>query len=92
MIDLDLILMGADYGRGKKSKFFSSFLMGVKKGANIVPISRVGTGFSDDDLEQLTEEFSAKIEKNIDDRYNIPKNIKMDVWFKPELVIEVDCQ
>lgn len=54
LIDLDLILMGADYGRGKKASFLSSFLMGVKKGDKIVPLSRVGTGFSDDDLEHLT--------------------------------------
>ncbi len=66
--------------------------MGVKQGSSIIPISRVGTGFSEDDLEELTEEFEAKIEKGIDTRYKIPKNIKMDVWFKPELVIEIDCQ
>ncbi len=53
-IDLDLILMGADYGRGKKAKFFSSFLMGVNYGGKIIPISRVGTGFTDDELESLT--------------------------------------
>lgn len=47
-MDLDLIVMGADYGRGKKTKYFSSFLMGVKYGIKIVPISRVGTGFSDE--------------------------------------------
>jgi ATP-dependent DNA ligase len=46
--------MGADYGRGKKTQLFSSFLMGVRQGSNIIPISRVGTGFTDDDLEELT--------------------------------------
>jgi ATP-dependent DNA ligase len=40
--------MGADYGRGKKANYFSSFLVGVKSGINIVPISRVGSGFTDD--------------------------------------------
>lgn len=47
--------MGADYGSGKKARFFSSFLMGVKFGTKIIPISKVGTGFTEDDLEMLTE-------------------------------------
>jgi ATP-dependent DNA ligase len=28
----------------------------------------------------------------IDPSYEIPKSIRMDVWFKPEQVVEVDCQ
>lgn len=29
MIDLDLIVMGADYGKGKRSNILSSFLLGT---------------------------------------------------------------
>lgn len=50
-IDLDLIVIGADYGRGKKATYFSSFLVGVKYGIKIVPVSRVGTGFADEQLQ-----------------------------------------
>ena len=28
-IDLDLILMGADYGKGKKKDIFATFLLGI---------------------------------------------------------------
>ncbi len=43
--------MGADYGKGKKSNFLSSFLLGIRNGDKIIPISKVGSGFTDDDLE-----------------------------------------
>lgn len=42
--------MGADYGRGKKSKFFSSFLIGTLHNQKIIPLSKLGTGFTDEDL------------------------------------------
>ena len=51
VIDLDLIVMGADFGKGKKANIFSSFLVGVKEGDKIYPISKVGSGFKDEDLE-----------------------------------------
>lgn len=49
--------MGADYGRGKKSKFFSSFLVGTLHNEKIIPLSKLGTGFTDEDLEILTQQF-----------------------------------
>lgn len=61
--------MGADYGRGKKAKFFSSFLVGTIHNNKIIPLSKLGTGFTDEDLERLTEEFKHKIVTKIDDRY-----------------------
>ena len=49
-IDLDLIVMGADFGQGKRSRLFSTFLLGVYHEGSIYPVSRVGTGFTDDQL------------------------------------------
>lgn len=47
MIDLDLVVMGADFGKGKKIKVLSSFLLGTKHDGKYVPIAKVGSGFSD---------------------------------------------
>ena len=47
MIDLDLVVMGADYGKGKKINVLSSFLLGTKQNDKYIPITKVGSGFSD---------------------------------------------
>ena len=75
--------MGADYGKGKKSKYLSSFLLGIRNGDKIIPISKVGSGFTDDDLEELTESFGDKIIQGPDSKYDLPELIRMDVWFRP---------
>jgi ATP-dependent DNA ligase len=45
-MDLDLVLMGADYGKGKYNSIYSSFLLGTLHQGKIHPISKVGTGFT----------------------------------------------
>ena len=46
-IDLDLILMGADYGKGKRKSTFATFLLGIYHEGKIYPVSRVGSGFKE---------------------------------------------
>jgi ATP-dependent DNA ligase len=43
--------MGADFGKGKNSNNLSSFLVGVIDKDRIYPLSKVGSGFSEDDLK-----------------------------------------
>lgn len=46
-IQLDLIVMGANKGKGSNNtKLFTSFLLGAKYQNKIIPISAVGTGFT----------------------------------------------
>jgi DNA ligase-1 len=47
MIDLDLVVMGADFGQGKKTNVLSSFLLGTQLNGKYIPIAKVGSGFSD---------------------------------------------
>lgn len=47
-VELDLVLMGANRGKAfKNNNIFTSFLMGTPHNNKIVPISNVGTGFTD---------------------------------------------
>lgn len=49
--------MAGYYGKGKNKKLLSSFLLGVKTNKEkIIPISKVGTGFTDKFLKYITEE------------------------------------
>lgn len=47
-IDLDLVVMGVEKGKGKKSKQFGAFLLGAYLGDRLYPITKVGSGFTDE--------------------------------------------
>lgn len=46
-MDLDLVVMGVDYGQGKRSNYFGSFLLGVYHDGKYHAVSKVGSGFSE---------------------------------------------
>ena len=50
-------------------------------------ICKVGTGFSDEDLDQLYQILQPKV--TIKKNPRIESEMEPDVWFEPELVIEV---
>ena len=76
---LDLAVVGAEWGEGKRAHLFGSFLLACQDEGKLVPLSRVATGFSD---EQLTELYGM-----LKDRV-IAKS-ERSVSFEPFLVFEV---
>ncbi|MDO9550756.1 MAG: ATP-dependent DNA ligase [Methanoregula sp.] len=76
---LDLAVIGAEWGEGKRAHAFGSFLVACQTEGKLIPLSRVATGFSD---EQLAEVF-ALLKDTV-----IAKNGK-EVTFEPSLVFEV---
>jgi ATP-dependent DNA ligase len=63
-IELDLVVMGVIYGEGKYSKYFATYLLGAYLNGKLHPVSRVGTGFMEQQLEELTVLFQGIIVKN----------------------------
>lgn len=47
-VELDLVLMGADFGRGKRKEGYGSFLLGAPHQGKIVAVCKVGTGLSEE--------------------------------------------
>ncbi|MDD3573873.1 ATP-dependent DNA ligase [Methanospirillum sp.] len=76
---LDLVVTGAEWGEGKRARIFGSFLLSVKSNDRLVPVSRVATGFSDEQLNWLFQTLQDDI---------IRKDGKM-VYFEPRLVFEI---
>ena len=76
---LDLAVIGAEWGEGKRAHVFGSFLLACQDAGKLVPLSRVATGFSDEQLaevyELLKDRVTAKAGK--------------EVSFEPTLVFEV---
>ncbi|OPY35550.1 MAG: DNA ligase [Methanoregula sp. PtaU1.Bin051] len=76
---LDLAVIGAEWGEGKRAHLFGSFLLACQKDGKLLPLSRVATGFSD---EQLTEVYDLLKDA-------ILSTSKKEVAFEPSLVFEV---
>lgn len=76
---LDLAVIGAEWGEGKRAHAFGSFLVACQHEGKLIPLSRVATGFSD---EQLAEVYGL-LKDTV-----ITKSGK-EVTFEPSLVFEV---
>ncbi len=76
---LDLAVIGAEWGEGKRAHIFGSFLLACQDAGKLLPLSRVATGFSD---EQLAEVFDLL-------KDTVIKKSGKEVSFEPTLVFEV---
>jgi DNA ligase-1 len=76
---LDLAVIGAEWGEGKRAHVFGSFLVACQDQGKLVPLSRVATGFSDEQLADVFELLKDSV---------IAKSGK-EVTFEPVLVFEV---
>jgi DNA ligase-1 len=50
---LDLAVIGADWGEGKRAHLFGSFLLACQDQSELIPLSKVATGFSDEQLQEI---------------------------------------
>jgi len=76
---LDLAVIGADWGEGKRAHLFGSFLLACQSEGKLLPLSRVATGFSD---EQLAEAYDLV-------KDTVISSSEKEVRFEPTLVFEV---
>lgn len=86
---VDLVVVGAFWGRGRRAKTYGALLAAVRdeESGEFKTVCKVGTGFSDEELEKLPERFKP---------HRVPKKdplvdskMKADVWFRPTLVFQV---
>jgi DNA ligase 1 len=86
---LDLVIVGALYGRGRRVGKYGALLLAAYDSASDIFRStcKVGTGFTDKDLEG----FYISLEKHrIKHKHaRVDSKMQMDVWFEPKIVIEV---
>jgi DNA ligase-1 len=86
---LDLVIVGAFYGRGRRTGRYGALLLSAyDEQTDAFPsICKVGTGFTDEGLDQIYQILSDKITLKKDPR--IESGLEADVWFEPEVVIEI---
>ncbi|MDH3696927.1 MAG: ATP-dependent DNA ligase [Nitrosopumilus sp.] len=86
---LDLVVIGGFFGKGRRTGSYGTLLLATYDEDEDVftSICKVGTGFTDEDLDQLYQMLNPKV--TIKKNPRIISEMKADVWFEPELVIEV---
>jgi DNA ligase-1 len=86
---LDLIVIGGYFGRGRRTGIYGTLLLGTYNPDmdNFSSVCKVGTGFTDESLDQLYQILSNKITLKKNSR--VVSEMEADVWFEPELVLEI---
>ncbi|MFQ5762760.1 MAG: ATP-dependent DNA ligase [Candidatus Bathyarchaeia archaeon] len=86
---LDLTVVGAFYGRGKRAGSYGALLMVARNHDtdSFSSVCKVGSGFTDEDLEKLSTMLK---EYQISHKHpRVDSKIQPDVWFTPHLVLEI---
>jgi len=86
---LDLVVIGAFFGHGRRTGRYGTLLLATynDKEDTFPSICKVGTGFTDENLDQFFQILSDKVTLKKNPR--IKSKMEADVWFEPELVIEI---
>lgn len=86
---LDLVVIGAFFGKGRRTGKYGTFLLAScdYDTDTFTSICKVGTGFKDEDLDQIYQILSNKV--TIKKNPRIDSKMEADVWFEPELVMEI---
>ena len=86
---LDLVVIGGFFGKGRRTGSYGTLLLATyDEDEDAFPsICKVGTGFSDESLDQLYQILHPKV--SIKKNPRIISEMEADVWFEPELVVEV---
>jgi DNA ligase-1 len=81
MEPLDLVVVGAEWGEGKRAQWLSSYLLGARdpKTGHFLETGKMASGLTEAELEEMTK----RLKKLIVEEHG------KDVKIKPEVVIEV---
>lgn len=87
---LDLVVLGAYYGKGKRTNVYGAFLLGCyhSESEEFQTICKIGTGFSDEALASHYEQLKPLEISGPWANFKVG-GAKPDVWFEPKVVWEV---
>jgi DNA ligase-1 len=86
---VDLVVVGAFHGRGKRAGTYGALLLAAyNREADVFEtVTKLGTGFTDEDLRKLPELLGAHVVPRKPLR--VQSTLEADVWFEPKVVLEV---
>lgn len=86
---LDLVIVGANHGMGRRVGVYGAFLLAAYDTSKDVfkTTTKVGTGFSDEDLEKISNLLN---EHKLDAKSaRVEAKVESEVWFEPKIVVEI---
>lgn len=87
---IDCVVMGYDYGKGKRTSFgIGAFLVGVKDGDSIKTVAKIGTGLTDTEWKTLKERCSHIIAHQLPKEYDIDAAVACDIYVYPHIIVEI---
>ncbi len=87
----DLVVIGGLYGAGRRAGSYGSLLVAVydPSDGRYYSCTKVGAGFTDADLAALTKKLN---QLRLKEKHRLVETgMKPDMWFSPELVMEVSA-
>jgi DNA ligase-1 len=88
--DLDLVITGAEYGAGKRSGWFSSFILSCSDGEKFLEIGKMGTGIKEKSAEEVGGTSFAELTEML--KPLITEESGKTVKIKPKIVVSVTYQ
>ncbi|MBN2487409.1 MAG: ATP-dependent DNA ligase [Methanosarcinaceae archaeon] len=87
----DLVIVGSYYGKGKRKVSFGALLCAAlnKNENRYETFTKVGTGFNDDDFEEINELLDKHFVDKVPANVLIEKDMQPDRYIEPSVVIEV---
>jgi DNA ligase D-like protein (predicted ligase) len=83
--EFDLVVGGYIPGKGHRESYFGGLLLGAYNSGKLVYVGRVGSGFSDKELQEMIKSFKPTSATPFSNPPGTP-GIK---WLKPDIVVEV---
>ncbi|MFN4132809.1 MAG: ATP-dependent DNA ligase [Candidatus Hadarchaeales archaeon] len=85
---LDLVVVGGLYGKGKRAGAFGSYVLAAldEESGRYKTVAKCGSGYTDEDLEELTRMFSPIASKKPHPDVDI--ELECDTYFEPKFVFE----
>lgn len=90
---VDAVVIGAYYGKGKRTGTYGGFLLACYDEDNeqFQTVCKLGTGFKDEDLEKHTAFLKEHLIDKPKSYYIYDDSLKPDVWFEAVQVWEIKC-
>jgi len=85
--DLDLVIVGAEYGSGKRAGWLTSYIVACKSNSDFLEVGKVSSGLKEKEGEETSYEEMTKLLKPL-----IIKEKNKEVTIKPRLVVSVKYQ
>lgn len=87
----DLVPLGAYHGKGKRTGYYGAYLLACydPDTEEFQSVCKIGTGFSDEDLKQLSDTLNQHKIPSKSSQYAVSSTLECDVWFDPIQVWEV---